>query len=1113
MEKPPENNPNTLLNVDYQALLDENRALKDEMQKLRARLEEPEELQRAIREGDIDALVMPISKEDLMVFTLSSADSAYRTLMETANEDVVIVDAEFKITYASKRLLDKTGYSHGEVIGKPWMHFVDRQYKTFVEQRMEERRQGISNSYECKLISRDGSPYWAVVSVKPLFDNDTNFTGTLAMLTDINERMHAEESLREANQKLQVQSEDINVQNEELHAQSEELQMQNEELQSQSEELHGAYETLMESEGRFRSAFDDSAVGMALIDPDARFLRVNDALCRLLGFEKSEIEGHSVLNYTYPDDIRPSILAHKSVIDGEKASLRIEKRYIRKDGQVIICDVSSSPVYDAKGCLIYTVAHIQDITQRKQVEEKLEHSNQMINEILNSIQDDFYVLDRDWNFVYASKLFTSRIGKEPKDFVGKNIWKLFPKHIGTIYEENLRAVMDKGEIRRFDVGGKYTDAYYRMVVFPSAEGITVLGTDITEQKKAEKALQKSEEHYRLLFNTINEGFCIIEMLFDEHEKPIDYIYIEANQAFDNQTVLRNVVGKRMRELVPDHEEYWFEIYGKVALTGESVQFEHRAEALGRWYEVDAYRVGQPEDRRVAVIFSNITERKQLEEQTRLRAEELATVMETTPVAIWIGHDPQSLIITGNRLANESYDAESGENVSANVAPVRRFFHEGRELTADELPMQEAALKDIDVRNVELDVLLPSGKQLVILGSASPLHDANGHVRGSVGAFIDITERKQAENVLQESEARFKNLFKVISSGVAIYDVIDDGRDFLFKAMNPAGERIDHVRQEDIIGKSLSELFPDVGEMGLDAAFRRVWQTGKPGFLPVTLYEDNNIALWVTNYIYKLPSGELVAVFEDITELKQAEEERKKALETLWRSEDQLQTLIRNLKSGVALVDETGMFSVVNPSFMQIFGLDNDLEILNVNSQDWSRWEVYGEDGKLLHVDDHPVRKAAMIGKPVKNQLVALRNPGANEFSWLLVSAEPVFKEDGHIYRVICTYHDITERRQMEEALKKARDSLEEKVKGRTAELEMAYNLLKESEIGLAEAQRIAHLGNWDWNIITNKLYLSSEVSRIYGCEPQELSVNRNAFLSFIHPDDRDYVDNSFKEAL
>ena len=125
MAQSPENNPNPVLSADCQALLDENRALKDEIEKLRARLEEPEELQRAIREGDLDGLVMPVSEEDFMVFTLNSADQVYRILMETANEDVVIVDAEFKITYAGKRLINKTGYSQEEVIGRLWLDFVD----------------------------------------------------------------------------------------------------------------------------------------------------------------------------------------------------------------------------------------------------------------------------------------------------------------------------------------------------------------------------------------------------------------------------------------------------------------------------------------------------------------------------------------------------------------------------------------------------------------------------------------------------------------------------------------------------------------------------------------------------------------------------------------------------------------------------------------------------------------------------------------------------------------------------------------------------------------------------------------------------------------------------
>jgi PAS domain S-box-containing protein len=134
-----------------------------------------------------------------------------------------------------------------------------------------------------------------------------------------------------------------------------------------------------------------------------------------------------------------------------------------------------------------------DITVRKRAEEALERSKQRLAEVLDSIQDDFYVLDRDWKFTFASKRFTSRIGKQPEDFLGHNIWEMFPKHLGTVYEENLRAAMDKRETRRFEIGGKYTDAWYRMTVSPSAEGITVLGTEITESKKIEEALREADQ--------------------------------------------------------------------------------------------------------------------------------------------------------------------------------------------------------------------------------------------------------------------------------------------------------------------------------------------------------------------------------------------------------------------------------------------------------------------------------------------------------------------------------------------------------------------------------------------------------------------------------------------
>ncbi len=132
-----------------------------------------------------------------------------------------------------------------------------------------------------------------------------------------------------------------------------------------------------------------------------------------------------------------------------------------------------------------------------------------------------------------------------------------------------------------------------------------------------------KELWELLFNSIDEGFCIIEMIFDEQKKPIDYRFLKINAAFEMQTGLHDAVGKRMREFAPNHEEHWFETYGKIALTGESIRFENRADQLNRWYDVNAFRFGDPKKFQVAILFKDITVRKQSEETIRLLNNELA----------------------------------------------------------------------------------------------------------------------------------------------------------------------------------------------------------------------------------------------------------------------------------------------------------------------------------------------------------------------------------------------------------------------------------------------------------------------------------------------------------
>jgi PAS domain S-box-containing protein/putative nucleotidyltransferase with HDIG domain len=145
---------------------------------------------------------------------------------------------------------------------------------------------------------------------------------------------------------------------------------------------------------------------------------------------------------------------------------------------------------------------------------------------------------------------------------------------------------------------------------------------------------------------------------------------------------------------------------------------------------------------------------------------------------------------------------------------------------------------------------------------------------------DITQLKKAEQSLQESENRFKELFNNMSSGVAIYEAKDDGRDFIIKDFNRAGERMSKVKRENIIGKSVLKVFTGVKDFGLFKVFQEVYKTSKPQHFPISLYKDQRITAWRENYVYKIPSGEIVAVYDDITGRKQGEEKLQDSEEYL-----------------------------------------------------------------------------------------------------------------------------------------------------------------------------------------------------------------------------------------
>lgn len=135
-------------------------------------------------------------------------------------------------------------------------------------------------------------------------------------------------------------------------------------------------------------------------------------------------------------------------------------------------------------------------------------------------------------------------------------------------------------------------------------------------------IRMTETVHSTIVANIDHGVCIIEMMHDAAGRAVDYRFVEVNPAFARQTGLDDAVGRTMRSIKPDHEEHWFETYGRVARTGEPTRFENRAAALGRWYDVFAFPIGDRAQQRVAVIFNDITQRKQAEHRMQLIAAEL-----------------------------------------------------------------------------------------------------------------------------------------------------------------------------------------------------------------------------------------------------------------------------------------------------------------------------------------------------------------------------------------------------------------------------------------------------------------------------------------------------------
>ncbi len=393
--------------------------------------------------------------------------------------------------------------------------------------------------------------------------------------------------------------------------------------------------------------------------------------------------------------------------------------------------------------------------------------------------------------------------------------------------------------------------------------------------------------------------------------------------------------------------------------------------------------------------------RESQERLRQRAEEVETLMDLIPAAIWVAHDPQCNHITGNQTANRLYEAEEQENVSANVSLVRRFFRDGQELKPEELPMQVAAAQDIDLRDSEVDVLLPSGKWRNMLGSASALHDAEGRVRGCIGAFMDITARKQAEEALRESEEKYRYIVETATEGIVMADanaqvvfVNDRWSEIFGYSLEEAG----HVTLLDLV-------FPEDR-----AQMAERWESRKRGRKESYEFrfrrKDGRPVWTLIGVAPRLgPEGRFLGTLVMVTDITQ----RKRAEEALRESEQRLSLAQQIAHVGTFDWDVRTGVNIWTPELEAMYGLPP-----GGFAKTQPAWE------QLVHPEDraealHLVDRAFETGKPTESEWRVVWPDGS--VHWLAGRWQAFKDESGKPLRLTGVNIDITERKQAEQALR------------------------------------------------------------------------------------------------
>jgi PAS domain S-box-containing protein len=508
-------------------------------------------------------------------------------------------------------------------------------------------------------------------------------------------------------------------------------------------ERRQAEEALLKSGATLSSILRAAPIGIGLVKQ--RIIEwANDHFSRLTGYAAGELQGQSA-RILYENEVEFERVGQLKYAEIKaKGTGSIETRWRRKDGEVRDIFLSSTPInpLDLDAGVVFTAL---DITHRQETEKALRESEERYRTLVENIDLGITLISSDYQVIMTNPAQEKLLQKPLSEIVGRECFREFEKREAVCSHCPGTKAMATGWPAVLETSGVREDGSrlsVRIQAFPHRNpdgqitGFIEVIEDITERKQMAAALQESENLYRSLFENMLNGFAYCRMIF-EQDQPQDFIYLSVNKSFEALTGLKDVVGKKVSEVIPGMRESdpeLFEIYGRVSMTGQPERFEIYVAALRMWFSIAVY---SPARGYFVAVFDVITERKRVEDELRLKEK----MLDGSSDSIFL-HDFNGKFIYLNEAAYKSRGYGKDELLAKDIFVLPTPEHvANREKRLTELIEKGEIIfesahfrKDGSILPVEIQArVFHLGDRPLILSAAR-----------------DITERKQAETLVRQA---------------------------------------------------------------------------------------------------------------------------------------------------------------------------------------------------------------------------------------------------------------------------------------------------------------------------------------------------------------------------